>query len=69
MKISTNGLRAVTRRVFCWGIAGAAPASVFGDLAANLSLLPKDEGQTSDYVVMNGWVLTSKDTLSRRERL
>lgn len=69
MKISQNGLWAITRRVFCWGIVGAAPASVLGGLAVDPSLPPKDESQVSDYVVINGWVLTNKDALSRLEQL
>jgi hypothetical protein len=69
MKVSHDGSLVVTRRGFCWGIVGAAPAGVFGGLAASLGLLSKDKGQTSEYVIINGWVITSEDVVFRREWL
>lgn len=67
MKMPQNGSWAITRRFFCWGIARVAPAGILAGLAPNLSLPRRYASQASDYIVINGWVLTNKDALSRRE--
>lgn len=68
MRSWQDGVSALTRRLFCWSIAGASARALLDP--AGVSELPsKDEGPSSEYVVINGWVLTSEDVLYRQERL
>jgi hypothetical protein len=67
MKTSQNGPWEFTRRVFCWGIGRAVPAAAFASVSTGFTSLPTDEDQTSEYLIINGWVITKQDALSIRE--
>jgi len=66
MNASENKLLAITRRFFCCAVASVGTGA-FSGVAAHLNLSRTEEAE--GYLIVNGWVLTSKDALSRRERL
>jgi len=62
MKVTQNWVPGFTRRIFCWRIAAATSTSMLGFVAADPKSLP-EKSLADDYVIVNGWVLTSKDAL------
>ena len=63
MNLPWNSIPLSSRRDFCRAMLGSASAVVGGLLVVDRGPLAANIEHADDYVMVNGWVLTSNDVL------